>query len=844
VASPEDSDAIARLLHAYWQEAAQPEARRRLAAELPVPGTVALRARFHFLTDEASRIPGSADDLAVPFEEWHERIRLETEGDQALLANDTARARHAFETLRTASPRLHDRLSSIHGLIGLGDAARQIDEIDVALRHYEEAVTGSEAIQHRFGIVRALVPLGYLTLNAASATEAGELFAKAEEISAVLDERLYLANALIGRGETLQRRRVFDEGRMVLQRALTIAESLRSNVAVGNAAQRLADLELRSGRRDEAMPLLARATQAYEAAGVKIGAATAADSLADLLLDAGRLDEATEQYLRARDASKDAHYLRGEAHALTGLGKVAEAAGDLARATGAQQEALRIYTSLDDLVGRSSAFSGLARVFARSGNHDESLKHWLEAIEGVEKMRTLRERLDLQEEYPLRFEESYRGALIEAVEARDPEAFVTVFESLAGRRLAGLAEEAGIAGGEAELLGQLLARADQRVFRNPLPPERSREEVVRRLGAAALRLGLVESTATAFEDTLARAYRPLLAREESAKLLASPAPDAETLLLAPLPAQPEGIAWLWRRSDASTELGIHALGAEQRRLLEAIAERNQASRLRGLELGALSTLVPRGLAERLSAGEHTLLLLPLDRLWHVPWPALPLATDRFLGESAPLLLAPSLGVHAALAARSRRPRRTPRPIATWRSPDVTRHDLDPVFADDPAWERRILERPIDAISALVTADPDALVVVVCHGRPISDLGHYLELQKGTPLTPADVLNARQTPEELVLVSCWGATTPERRSGDPLTVATLALTRGSRLVAASIGELGDTPQATIFVRAFIHRLRDRPMQVALKEAIAYVLRDRSIRDGLLRNWAPLVILGSV
>lgn len=835
---PAEFDAVARHLYAAWLKAGDRAVADRLLSELPAPGPVALRARFHFLTDA---VPLPEAGLELSFERWLEQLTLEMQGDAALIANDSAGAERAFTALLTTGRQLGERLARVHGLIGLGDIARQGDDVDQALSRYEQALAEAGEIGHRFGEVRALVPLAYLALTSASANEALELFERAEQVAAELDERLYLANALIGKGEALQRLRENDEARKTLQQALEVAEQLHSNIAIGNAAQRLADLELRAGDRDRVAALLIEAADAFEQGGAAIGAATAADSLADLKLADGQIPAAVEQYRRAFDLSEEVGYRRGQAHALTGLARCAEAVTEFHAAVKLQQRALEIYESFDDLIGRTSARSGLARAAAALGDDAAAIDHWLTVIEGIEEMRTLRDRLDLQEEYRLRFSESYSAALQAAIDACDTQAFVTVFESLAGRRLVGLIESA-TGSDEAELLGYLLAASDHRTFHDRYPTEPTREQRVRRVGAAVMRFGLVERAGKSFGDVVATAYSPIN-RGQSAELLGSLPVSAETLLLAPIPDRGDRVAWLWKSDNREAMLGITSLDEAASALLARLAEGRWSGELRGNDLQPLATLIPAQLRERLADGEHALLLLPLERLWSVPWPAVPLDDHRFLGEVVPLTLAPSLSLHAALVEQSASEARTPRTVVAWRSPAIMHHVLDLVFVDDPAWQQRPITETWQLKEALLRDDPEnPLIVVACHGYPIAGLGHYLELAPDEPLTPTELLNAKRTPREVVLISCWGATTPEAPASESLTVATLALTRGSLRVAASIAELGDSLSATRLVQAFLHRLRDRPMAVALRDATARLLEEPDLREGLLRDWSPLVIVG--
>jgi hypothetical protein len=60
------------------------------------------------------------------------------------------------------------------------------------------------------------------------------------------------------------------------------------------------------------------------------------------------------------------------------------------------------------------------------------------------------------------------------------------------------------------------------------------------------------------------------------------------------------------------------------------------------------------------------------------------------------------------------------------------------------------------------------------------LGHYLELGSDVILTPAEMF-ASTPPKSLALLACWGARVPGQSSGDPLTLATIALARGSRQI---------------------------------------------------------------
>jgi hypothetical protein len=72
------------------------------------------------------------------------------------------------------------------------------------------------------------------------------------------------------------------------------------------------------------------------------------------------------------------------------------------------------------------------------------------------------------------------------------------------------------------------------------------------------------------------------------------------------------------------------------------------------------------------------------------------------------------------------------------------------------------------------------VVIAAHGRTMPGLGHHLELGSDVILTPAEMFDSTP-PKSLALLACWGARVPGPSSGDPLTLATIALAKGSRQI---------------------------------------------------------------
>lgn len=801
---------------------------------MPVPGPVALRGRFHLLTDpETPTLP--EDAFSVPWEVWCEQVELATVADAALIRNDLDAAMSALEGLRaTHRDGLHP-LPLVDALVGLGDAARQADRFEQAAEHYELALVVARESGYRFGVVRALVPVGYLAFQAGSAHLARSTFEEAAELATVLDERLYLANALTGLGEAQGRLGNEAEASATLRRALELFESLRSDVGIVNAAQHLGDLCRRHGDLDEALAAFSRAFDVAKRVGPWIGEVNAADGLGEVLLGLGRVEGAISHYRHAYDIALARGYRRGQAHALNGLGRCAVHQHEWANAAALHAEALELYLGLDDLPSAATALGAMARTAEAAGEPTAAVSAAMRAVGAIETMRAVQDRHDDQQEYVSRFGGIYATALRTAVRADDPAAFVSVFENLAGRRLAGLIDAMpGAAFGNAELAAQMLARADNRPSGGEdLRDLPAAERRYRLLGRFALKRGLPDVVEHALAEVGAVLHRPF-DPTGAPGLLDDVLGERHILLLSLLPE--DEIAWLWATPDRQIRMGIHAVSAATRDVVRTLWRSGLPADACSRDISPLSGLLPPEIGGAL-VEDDAVLVVPLGELWALPWPALPLA-QGYLGERCAIQVLPSLTLAGHLLGS---PAPGPvRSVAYWRSPRVRYHEMLAYDDDD---ERVVAERCADAVAAMsevVRARRD-LVVLTGHGRPVPALGHYLELDADVLLTPTDLLTAR-TPDRLVLTACWGAHAPGAPAGDPLTLATVALARGSSTVAATTSELADDPLATTFVNQFLYRLLDEPMPHALKSATRRLLASTIYRDGPLSRWAPLVTVG--
>lgn len=137
VQRPRDAEEMSRVLYETWAQGPGSGLAKSLADRVPVPGSIGLRGRFHFLTDPTVPALGT-EPFQVPWTTWQRQVELTTTGDTALIANDVAAAEAAFAELKaTHQDGLHP-LPVVDALVGLGDAARQAERFEDAAARYDE----------------------------------------------------------------------------------------------------------------------------------------------------------------------------------------------------------------------------------------------------------------------------------------------------------------------------------------------------------------------------------------------------------------------------------------------------------------------------------------------------------------------------------------------------------------------------------------------------------------------------------------------------------------------------------------------------------------------------------
>ncbi|MFT4217268.1 MAG: hypothetical protein QM619_08825 [Micropruina sp.] len=824
---PEPVSPTGTALRGDWGLVATEPAGPWLRATAIEPGPIALRARWHYLRGLGDE-PRLGSLHCIDDEQWQREIDLESEGDLALVRQATDIARERFERLRQIASH---PLGQVQALIGLADAARQDDDMAAAEGLYREAGSLAAEIGFEFGVLRARLPLAHLVRRSGSAEEMLAIASECEALARRLSDQVYVANALVARGEALDLLARRDEAVKVLVAAMREFAEIGTDVGIASAGLRLLDVHRRREDADAILRLAPRVMRAIEATQQLQEAVDVYDVLAYAYVKRREYADAVDA-CRKGIALAEPRYPRAAAHLRMTEGLALRKSRQPLEAAAVLVKAYDYFGNrAGDEVTAAHCLGHLADC-AEDFDSGEAVELRLRAMDAVEQTRSRQSRPRWQQEYRERFDTVYRGALLTMIRAGDASAFAAVFESLWGRRLPGVTEGVRLdPTADPLLIAQLLARQDQAQRAGITSDPHGSHQLPRDPDPSARNADLPALYADATDPALAASYRPLT-REQGLALLDGISPDIALLLIAEVPGRRGRVGWLARAPHSEPVLGQHELTTDELTLIDAFSERWPTDAAADAA-APLSRLLPPEIAD-LPAGTP-LQLVPLERLWSLPWSALPVS-GGYLGAAVDLLLSPSLTL-ARTSGRPLGPARSPGTATLGCiGPGVLHHDLHGLGKESVG--ARTTEAATLAHAALLDGDTET-VVVVAHGRPAPGLGHYLEMAPDRLLTPAELL-AGTPPTSVALVACWGAQVPGPTTGEPLTLATITLARGSRQVLSTVNELGDSASAAGLVNSVIARGAVDPWPKALRWALHRRLDD--LPDEPLVNWAALVAIG--
>lgn len=719
----------------------------------------------------------------------------------------------------------------VDALIGLGDVSRTEEKLDAAESRYREAVRISNRYNMPFGRIRAMVPLFHLqqgnvaSLDILSSTN--EILAEAKR----LGDKTYVANIEMIRAEAFTRIREFERA----MEAADAAEAQFDGNTVGLVGLyiRLAD-QFRM-REDEKLlhKTLDRLFGILQKTSLTREKSDALDLKASWHLMRGELEEAAGTAAEAVEIAESVGYQFGIIYARTTLSQIHRKNGDLEEALHQRNLNIDFFQSTNMLKTQLSySLIERAEILIDLKREEEAASDVVESIGALESLRCEQSSPRSQHEYRNRFAQIYRRSLQAACDINNPHLFITAFEGIWGRRLAGLTERPAHINDNALLMAQMLAQSQLAEDDDKENNERDTSttlmrRLLRRLTAQDSSSAKLDEESAADLASLSHPYNIQSAKAHLAEI----PPGTAALFLAPVPERPELVAHLIIDHTGSSTCSVVELPDETVRAIAVLREGNRY--LTQQDLSKFSRIIP---SEILRLPPSTpILLVPLEELWPIPWPALPLqdATEEFLGQRYPLKICPSLSVATAVRRRSLP---TDRRARVWISCGVD-EEFWPSEDIDPERCHSITE----ILDALTNGTPDQDVVVVAHGVPAEGITHALILDEGELLTPFEAMIGTP-PGRIGLLTCWSAHTPIGSSGDPLNVATVMLARGANSVLATSAELANDPLSGLFASNVVHDTSENDWGRSLQRTITDFSHVEHFQEDLSR-WAPLRVLGA-
>lgn len=791
---------------------------------------VVLRARHHILHH-----PVDNQDprwFKTSFDTWTREVELVEEGEAAIMAGRLVDARARFaELFELAQQEDAHPARLVDALIGLGDVSRTEEKLDAAESRYREAVRISNRYNMPFGRIRAMVPLFHLqqgnvaSLDILSSTN--EILAEAKR----LGDKTYVANIEMIRAEAFTRIREFERA----MEAADAAEAQFDGNTVGLVGLyiRLAD-QFRM-REDEKLlhKTLDRLFGILQKTSLTREKSDALDLKASWHLMRGELEEAAGTAAEAVEIAESVGYQFGIIYARTTLSQIHRKNGDLEEALHQRNLNIDFFQSTNMLKTQLSySLIERAEILIDLKREEEAASDVVESIGALESLRCEQSSPRSQHEYRNRFAQIYRRSLQAACDINNPHLFITAFEGIWGRRLAGLTERPAHINDNALLMAQMLAQSQLAEDDDKENNERDTSttlmrRLLRRLTAQDSSSAKLDEESAADLASLSHPYNIQSAKAHLAEI----PPGTAALFLAPVPERPELVAHLIIDHTGSSTCSVVELPDETVRAIAVLREGNRY--LTQQDLSKFSRIIP---SEILRLPPSTpILLVPLEELWPIPWPALPLqdATEEFLGQRYPLKICPSLSVATAVRRRSLS---TDRRARVWISCGVD-EEFWPSEDTDPERCHSITE----ILDALTNGTPDQDVVVVAHGVPAEGITHALILDEGELLTPFEAMIGTP-PGRIGLLTCWSAHTPIGSSGDPLNVATVMLARGANSVLATSAELANDPLSGLFASNVVHDTSENDWGRSLQRTITDFSHVEHFQEDLSR-WAPLRVLGA-
>lgn len=281
---------------------------------------------------------------------------------------------------RYAAVRLGDRTAEATALSSLGAVEVRQHRIDVAARHYQNALTLYRKSGSLAGQASAQHNLGLVDLYRGRYSRAAQRLHQALTLSRAAGDHLVEAYVLSNLGTIHLQQGRYQQAATQLKQALLMCRRICDRLGMAHVLSNLGAIRLRQGRYQQAASHLGLALAISRDTGYQPGEANALTSLGVMHLRQGRYQEAVDLLQQALAVCAEADDCRHEAQALNGLGEVYLVTGQALNASVKYSSALLLTRQTGDLYEQARACSGLGDANLALGNRARAHHHWQQAL--------------------------------------------------------------------------------------------------------------------------------------------------------------------------------------------------------------------------------------------------------------------------------------------------------------------------------------------------------------------------------------------------------------------------------------------------------------------------------
>lgn len=624
-------------------------------------------------------------------------------GDYAQALQDYQRSLATFETLE-------NKVGIALVRNGMGNLQSARGDYAQALENFQWSRAVYEALGDRKEVAATLGNIGLVCQNVGNFSQALENYQRALAISEALGDKRINAGLLNNIGLIHHAQGNYAQALQDYQKGLALNESLGDKLGIAQNLNNIGRVYRAQGNYAQALEYYQKSLGMAEALGNKVGMALVLNNIGSTYRQQGNYAQSLE-YLQKSLAMREALGVKaGIASTLKSIGLTRQSQGDIALAIESYQQSLEIREALGDQAGIADTLNSIADAYEKQGRHAQALDFGERAavlareISDTETLRearfaagiayralnqtdkarlaleeaiaigeTLRENVAGGKEEQERFFESkvspYYAMVDLLVGQGEPAQALTFAERAKARVLVDVLQSGRVSVTKALTSGEQDQEQSLHTQLVSLNTQIYRESTRRqpdpvRLDELRGQLSKARLDFEAFQTNLYAAHPELkeergeaqpLRLEDAAALL----PDASSALLEYVVTDDQTYLFAVVKASRTVEpvvrvyklpIGRDELTTQTENFRQQLATRDLGFRASAHNLYRL-LLAP---AQSLLRDKSSLVIVPDDKLWELPFQALLTDDGRYLLENSAISYAPSLTVLRQMRTRSRK----------------------------------------------------------------------------------------------------------------------------------------------------------------------------------------------